>query len=467
MENKSSKKGLVSPGGVCATVTRTALDIDLRNARLEAAENSLRDCPLTFENHCRVRSIFSMIHRPYDVVLYGATGFVGQQTVQYFAQHTTENQVRWAIAGRSRQKLESVRASLGVKADILVADSQDPAAIDAIVSQSRVILSTAGPFARYGNALVDACVRLKTHYVDITGETPWVKELCDRHHAQAALDGTRIIPCCGFDSVPSDLGVYLVVRYIQQQQQGVSCQSVKAYFQMMGGFNGGTLASGLNLYDSGQMAQVNNPFLLDPPGDRSAAEIAHNQDPQQPIYDADLGTWVGPFFMGPVNTRIVRRSRALFEQWQQSYGPDFTYQEYLKFNPPLAWLQATGANAGMALVGGMMRQASTRKLLQPLLPKPGSGPSEKTMNEGWFRCELLGMSSDGRKVKGLICDRGDPGNRATVKFLCESALGLALNTKELPGGAQRGGILTPATGLGDVLTERLRQAGVKIEVDVV
>jgi short subunit dehydrogenase-like uncharacterized protein len=406
-----------------------------------------------------------MIHRPYDVVLYGATGFVGQQTAQYFAQHPDSKQIRWAVAGRNHQKLESIRTSLEVNADILVADSQDRAAINAIVSQTRVILSAAGPFALYGNEIVDACVRYKTHYVDITGETPWVKELCDRHHAQAASDGTRIIPCCGFDSVPSDLGAYLVVRHMQQEL-GVSCHSVKAYFQMMGGFNGGTLASGLNLYDSGQMDRFNNPFLLDPFDNHSEEEIARNQDPQQPHYDTDLGTWVGPFFMSPVNTRIVRRSCALFEQWKQPYGSDFTYQEYLKFNPPLAWLQAAGANAAAAVVGSIMQQPSVRNLLQPLLPQPGSGPSEQTMNEGWFRCALLGMTSDGRKVKGFIGDRGDPGNRATVKFLCESALGLALNTEDLPGGAQRGGILTPATGLGDVLTKRLRQTGMIIEVDV-
>jgi short subunit dehydrogenase-like uncharacterized protein len=407
-----------------------------------------------------------MVYRCYDVVLYGATGFVGQQTAQYFARHTDAHSLRWAIAGRSHQKLESIKANLGVDVDILVADSQDQQAIDAVVSQTRVILSTAGPFALYGNAIVDACVQFKTHYVDITGETPWVKELCDRHHAQAALDGTRIIPCCGFDSVPSDLGAYLVVRYMQQEL-GVSCQSIKAYFQMVGGFNGGTLASGLNLYDSGQADQISNPFLLNPPSEHSSAAIARNQDPEQPSYDADIDTWVAPFFMSPVNTRIVRRSSALFEQWQQPYGPDFTYQEYLKFNPPLAWLQATGVSASMAMFGGIMAQAPLRRLLLPLLPQPGSGPSAQTMNEGWFRCELLGTASDGRKVKGLISDQGDPGNRATVKFLCESALGLALNADELPGGLQRGGILTPATGLGGVLAQRLRQTGMKIEVEVI
>jgi short subunit dehydrogenase-like uncharacterized protein len=404
-----------------------------------------------------------MTDRLYDVVLYGATGFVGQQTAQYFARSSQAGQLRWAIAGRNRHKLESVKAMLGAEVDVLVADSQDQRAIDAIVAQTRVILSTAGPFALYGTPLVDACVRFKTHYVDITGETPWVRELCDRYHEQAALDGTRIIPCCGFDSVPSDLGAYLMVRYMQQEL-GESCQSIKAYFQMVGGFNGGTLASGLNLYDSGQAAQVNNPFLLNPSGESTPAEIARNQDPQLPTYDADIKTWVAPFFMSPVNTRIVRRSCALFEQWQQPYGTDFTYQEYLKFNPPFAWLQAIGVNAGMALFGGIMQQAPLRPFVQPLLPKPGTGPSEQTMNEGWFRCELLGITRDGRRVNGSIHDQGDPGNRATVKFLCESALGLALDTDALPGGLQRGGILTPATGLGDVLAKRLRQTGMTIEI---
>lgn len=407
-----------------------------------------------------------MTARPYDVVLYGASGFTGKQTVQYFAQHVVQSEVRWAIAGRNRQKLEWVKAQVGVNVDVLVADSQEQTAVDGIVSQTRVLLNTAGPFALYGNAIVDACVRLGTHYVDITGETPWVKELCDRYHDRAASNGTRIIPFCGFDSVPSDLGTYLVVRYMQQEL-GVSCRAVKAYFQVYGGLNGGTLASGFNLYDSGKANQVSNPFLLNPSSERSPMETERNRDPEFPEYDPDIGTWVAPFFMGAINTRVVRRSSALYNQWQEAYGPDFTYQEYLKFEPPLAWLQAVGVTAGMALFTGAVQLSPIRNLLQPLLPLPGSGPSEKTMNEGWFRCELLGFASDGRKTRGLICDHGDPGNRATVKFLCESALCLALDEAKLPGGQQRGGILTPATGLGDVLAERLRNADVAIEISVV
>ncbi len=170
--------------------------------------------------------------------------------------------------------------------------------------------------------------------------------------------------------------------------------------------------------------------------------------------------------MGPVNTRVVRRSAALYHQWQESYGSDFTYQEYFKFDEPLAWFKATGVTAGLALFTGALQQPQMRSLLQPLLPQPGSGPSEQLMNDGWFSCELVGMAVDGRKARGVIRDQGDPGNRATVKFLCESALGLALQTDELPGGATRGGILTPATGLGDVLAERMRQAGMTVQVQL-
>ncbi len=405
-----------------------------------------------------------MSDRQYDIVLYGASGFVGKQTVHYFATNALE--VRWAIAGRNRQKLEAVKAQVNahVAVDVLVADSSDQVAVEAIVSRTRVLLNTAGPFALYGNAIVDACIRNRTHYVDITGETPWIKDLIVRYHEQAASDGTRIIPFCGFDSVPSDLGTYLMVRHIQQEL-GVPCTEVKAYFQMSGGFNGGTLASGFNLYESGQAAEVGNPFLLNPVGEHSREEI-RNRDPLYPQYDADIGTWVGPFFMSSINTRVVRRSCALYEQWQEPYGPGLTYQEYLKFDPPLAWLQATGMTAGMALFTNAIQQAPIRHLLQPLLPQPGSGPSETIMNEGWFRCELLGFTSDRRRVHGLICDQGDPGNRATVKILCESALSLALNTDALPGGKARGGILTPATGLGEVLAVRLRQAGMTIEIGV-
>jgi short subunit dehydrogenase-like uncharacterized protein len=413
-----------------------------------------------------------MSERLYDVVLYGASGFVGRQTVQYFASYAASHSVKWAIAGRNRQKLAAVLDEVGVTVDVLVANSQDQLAINAIVAQARVILTTAGPFALYGDALVDACVRFNTHYVDITGETLWIKTLIERYHAQAELNGTRIIPSCGFDSVPSDLGTYWLVRHLQQALK-IPCKQVNAYFQVTGGLNGGTLASAFNLYDSQASGAGDDPFLLNPSQGRTQAAssdtqeetaLQRNRDPQIPSFSTELNTWVAPFFMGPINTRVVRRSAALYDLWQASYGPNFTYQEYLKLDRPAAGLKAIGVTAGLALFTGVLQQSQLRSLLKPFLPQPGSGPSEQTMNEGSFSCELVATGVDGRKVSGLIRDQGDPGNRATVKFVCESALALASQTDELPGKKARGGVLTPATGLGDVLVERLRRAGMTWEI---
>ena len=253
-----------------------------------------------------------------------------------------------------------------------------------------------------------------------------------------------------------------MARHIQRET-GADCKGVKAYYQLRGGLNGGTMATMFNLYDSGQVNRARDPFLLNPPADRSPREIDRNRDPRSPLYDEDVAAWVGPFFMGPINTRVARRSSALFEQWREPYGPDFSYQEFMKYDGPFGRLQATGMTVGAALFEAALRSPA-RSLFKLILPEPGAGPSEKTMNEGWFRCELVGFSADGRKARGHIRDQGDPGNRVTVKILCESALGLILNADQLPGGAGRGGILTPATGLGEVLVERLRNAGMIIDI---
>lgn len=407
-----------------------------------------------------------MKERRYRIVLYGATGFVGHRAAAYLALSKPLASQRWAIAGRDRRKLEAVRGALGSagsKVDLLVADSSDAAALEAMAAQSRVLLNMAGPFALYGDAVVDACVARRTHYVDITGETAWMRGLIDRHHARAARDGTRIIPGCGFDSVPSDLGAYLLVRQVPRQL-GAPCAEVRAYFQMYGGFNGGTLASNFARHESAQVEIGRDPFLLDPQPLNARAQIERNADPVAPHYDGLIGTWVGPFIMGPINTRVVRRSAALYAGWGEPYGPDFRYQEYTKFDPPLAHVKAAALSGAMRGFERLMARPTTRSLLKRVLPAPGSGPSERTMNEGWFRTELVGCTRDGRTLRGLIAHQGDPGNRATVRFACESALALAVDHQALPGGATRGGLLTPATGLGDVLARRLRAAGVLIAV---
>lgn len=398
--------------------------------------------------------------RPYDVVLYGATGFVGRQTVAYFAAHAQG--LRWALAGRNAAKLEAAKREAGAgaaQADVIVADGQDAAALNSLTASSRVVLSTAGPFALFGSALVAACVAQGTHYVDITGETPWVRQLIDRHHDVAARAGTRIIPCCGFDSVPSDMGAFVLVA-AARERWGEPCVDVKASFSMRGGLNGGTLASALNMMETGQSKAMADPFLLNPPDAQPTNPTAH-ADPIAPHRDPDFGAWLGPFVMGPVNTRVVRRSAALL-----GYGADFHYQEYMRFGAgPVAALTAASFSFGMGATQAAMLLPTARSLARRLAPAPGEGPSERSMNQGSFRCELVGRTAAGQLLRARVAGAGDPGNRATTRMVCEAALALACDAEQLPGGPRLGGVLTPASGLGDVLVRRMRAANMSVEVE--
>lgn len=394
--------------------------------------------------------------RDYDLLLYGAGGFTGRQTVQYITAHAPAT-LRWAIAGPRRHTLEAARADAGAPlgdADLHVAPSQDQSAVDALVARSKVVLSTAGPFARYGTPIVDACVRFGADYVDITGETPWMREIAQRYHDAAAAQRTRIVPACGFDSVPSDLGMMLMTRVLRDTL-GASSGEIRAYFQLSGGLNGGTVASLLN--------------MLDAPRHTGGGIGRPQRDPRirlvkAPRYDRERGAWIGPFVMAPTNTYVVGRSLALADAWPPRSGGTFTYSEAMRYDPPLGRAKAVASAVVLGTLFAILQQRATRWVVTPLLPKPGRGPSEQTMNRGWFSCELLGIASDGRQQRGMIRYDGDPGNRATTVMLCESALALVLDRERLPGGAPRGGVLTPATALGDVLVERLRHAGVVIEI---
>jgi short subunit dehydrogenase-like uncharacterized protein len=406
-----------------------------------------------------------MTDRAYDLVIYGATGFVGKQAVAYLLKHKDAAGLRFAVAGRNRNRLDAVRTgtgSAGLPVDILVADSRDQASLDAVAACTRVLLNTAGPFSIYGDSAVDACVRFGTHYVDITGETAWVRGLIDRYHAQCVAQGTRIIPFCGFDSVPPDLATWLIVRHVREAF-GLPCGSIKAYFQAYGGLNGGTIASLIHIQEGGHADLMANPFLLRH-REHSADEVEQNRDITQVSFDAEVGTWVGPFPMSPINTRVVRRSADLSESYGEPYGRSFHYQEYLKYDAPLAYAKAIATTAALKGASALMKHSVGRRLLLPFLPAPGQGPSERTMRRGWMRCEVIGRTDDGKRVSVLIQDQGDPGNRITTKCVGEAALSLLRAEVRLPGAPTRGGVLTPAMGLGNVLVERLRRAGMRIEV---
>jgi short subunit dehydrogenase-like uncharacterized protein len=396
----------------------------------------------------------------YDIVVYGTTGFTGRQVAEYLDEHA-ESPLRWAIAGRNASKLDAVRATLNAQPDCLVADAEDGRAVDELVAATRVVLTTAGPFARYGEALLKSCATRGVDYVDITGETPWVRRMIDRYHTTAVQSGAKIVPFCGFDSVPSDIGTHLLVQHFKRL--GKSTREVRAFHRAAGGVNGGTVASMVNMLGSTDRHQFDDPLLLNPDALRNADEAIANRDPQLPRYDPDLGRWVAPFFMAPINTRVVRRSHALSSQWQTPYGAAFRYQEYWNLGGPMDFAMAAAAALGMGFMQSMLRLPGAGRLLSAVAPAPGQGPSDATMDNGYFECRLLGIADDATKCWALVEGDGDPGNRATVKFLCESALALALERDRLPGGAARAGLLTPATAFGDVLVERLRRAGVTLE----
>lgn len=388
----------------------------------------------------------------YDVVVYGASGFTGRQAAAYLASRG----VRLALAGRSREKLEALAGTLGGDVGVLVADSSDPDSVDAAVRRASVVVNTAGPFSRYGDPVVEAAVRHGVDYVDITGETPWVRKIIDRHHAGAQAKATRIVPMCGFDSVPSDLGTWMVARFIRDTWDQPT-KEVRAAFSLKGGLNGGTMASALAMAESGSRG-MGDPVLLNPEGHRTQAERKATFELRGVQRDPDLGRWLTPFFMAPVNTRVVRRSAALLDEAGEGYGPGFSYWEAMETRSRrTAW----GTLAGLATFDQALRKPLGRRIVGKLVPKPGEGPSERQMDEGFFRARLVGTAGDGRKALGIVSDTGDPGNRATVKMLCEAGLALLHDREALP---DRCGVLTPATAFGEVLLKRLRAAGMTWEV---
>lgn len=385
-----------------------------------------------------------------DLVLFGSTGFTGQRLAAYVAKAAPPG-LRWAIAGRDRARLEALSAGLG-GVPVRVADATDRAACDDLAASTRVIASTAGPFVKYGDALVDGCVAHGTHWCDITGETPWIRGLIDRHHEVAVASGTRIVPTCGFDSVPSDIGAYVAVKWIRDTWGQPTAAALGA-FSARGGLNGGTLATMIELATSRDVA---DPALLSPEAWQARERDAAPSDIPPVRWNADLERFVGPFFMASTNTRVVRRSRALWTEAGMPYGDAFTYQEVIESRGrSLPWTVAIGMPLGFFALNTGVGRALARRFG----PKPGEGPAPEVLANGFFRARVLATAGDGRKALAVVEDQLDPGNEATVKMLGETALALAAGEGNL-----RGGVLTPATALGDALVDRLRRAGMTITV---
>jgi short subunit dehydrogenase-like uncharacterized protein len=403
----------------------------------------------------------------HDVVVFGATSFVGRILCRYLLDRFgTRGELSWAAAGRSKPRLEDLRAALGSGAanlPLVVADAADERALHSLVARARMVVSTVGPYALYGEPLVKVCAGTGTDYCDLTGEVQWIRRMIERYEHAARESGARIVHCCGFDSIPSDLGVHFLQREAMRRF-GQPCVSVKMRVRAMrGGFSGGTVASLMNVVketaaDPSLRRELQNPYSLCPPDGRPKTRQPGVKSAE---FDADFGAWTAPFVMSAINTRVVQRSYALLGR---PWGEKFTYDEAVLTGRGLKGrLAATGMTAGLAgfMVAGAL--PPTRWALERfVLPAPGAGPSPEEQRKGFFDLRFFGKTADGRSLRTKVTGDRDPGYGSTGKMLGEAAACLAL---DLGPREPAGGFWTPATIFGDRLVTRLTaHAGLSFEV---
>jgi short subunit dehydrogenase-like uncharacterized protein len=398
--------------------------------------------------------------RDLDVVLFGATGFVGKLTADYLTRAAPDG-ARVGLAGRSQAKLERTREELGARAanwPLIVADSGDAGALAELAGRTTAVATTVGPYRRYGMGLVEACAAAGTHYADLTGETLFMRETIDRFDAVARTSGARIVHTCGFDSIPSDIGVLVL-----HEAAGELEDTTLVVRRIKGGVSGGTLASLKGTVDDVKkdrsLAKVlADPYALSP--DRDAEpRLGDEADLRGAEHSEELGTWLGPFVMASVNTRVVRRSNAL-QGW--AYGRRFRYREVMAFGAGLAGrAKALGMGGGMAALAVGFALPPSRFVLDRVLPAPGEGPKEELVRQGFFVIEIHARTPAGGRCVCRVEAQGDPGYGATCVMLGEAALCLGLDGDRLP---DRAGVLTPATAMGTTLADRLRAAGQTFEV---
>lgn len=408
----------------------------------------------------------------HDVVLYGATGYVGKLTAQYLAGRVHDTGARIALAGRSIEKLAAVRDACGPAAQrwpLIEADTTQTSTLAAMATSTQVVITTVGPYTKYGLPLVAACAEAGTDYADLTGELNFVRESIDVYGKQAADTGSRIVHSCGFDSIPSDLGTYALYRQAHADGAGGLLDTTLVMRSFRGGVSGGTAASGLEMMkaaaqDPEVRRNVQDPYSLSP--DRPAEPDVGRQREFELLRGDSVareldGYWLGAFLMGPYNTRIVRRSNALLD-W--AYGARIRYREVMSLGrsivAPAAAAAVTGALTATFSLG---TRVPLPKAIAGVLPKPGSGPSERTRDAGFYRTETYTTTEEGMRYRAVMEQDGDPGYKATAVLLGESGLTLALDRSELP---DRLGVLTPATAMGDPLLKRLQTIpSVMIEVE--
>ena len=408
--------------------------------------------------------------RDFDIVLYGATGFAGKLTADYLAKAGGE--ARIALAGRSHEKLLAVRDTLGEAAqswELIAADASQPTTLDAMAARAQVVVTTVGPYTRYGLPLVAACAAAGTDYADLTGEGMFIRESIDLYHKQALDTGARIVHSCGFDSIPSDLSVFALYRRAEADDAGQLGDTNLVVRSFAGGVSGGTVASMIEVMrtasaDPEARRVMNDPYTLTP--DRNAEPEFGAQPDARWRRGSDIapelkGYWTGAFVMASANTRIVRRSNALLEY---AYGRRFEYAEQMSMGKsiaaPVAAAMATGGNAAVIGLGTRFFDRLPTRLVERIAPKPGTGPSERAREQGHYTVETYTTTTTGARYRATMSQKGDPGYKATSVLLGESGLALALDRDRL---SDLRGVITPAAAMGDALLARFSAAGVSLE----
>ena len=403
--------------------------------------------------------------REFDVIVVGATGFTGSLVAEYLCErYGVGADLRWAVAARNQQKLSALRESLGSPAaslPVIIADTLDARSMSDLAQRTRVVLTTVGPYARYGSELVAACAENGTHYCDLAGEVQWIRRMIEAHDATARQSGARIVHCCGFDSIPMDIGAW----FLQQQAReryGAYCDSIVLLVKAMkGGASGGTMASIMNVMREAradrEVARVlARPYSLNPEGGPRGPD---RSDQRGIRFEVDAQNWTAPFIMATVNTRVVRRSHALLGY---PWGESFRYHEAIRTGRGIGgWSRSAMITAGLAGLVGAASFGWSRGLLERyVLPKPGTGPDAAAREKGFFNLEQIGRLADGRQIRGRITGDRDPGYGSTSKMLAESAVCLALDELD-----SAGGVLTPAAAMAAPLLQRLQaNAGLSFEI---
>jgi short subunit dehydrogenase-like uncharacterized protein len=404
-----------------------------------------------------------MSAQEFDIVVYGATGFTGKLVTEHLMRvYGAEGEIKWAIAGRDEEKLKTVRNDIGAsyKLPIIIAGATDANALDALAHRARVVITTVGPYQRYGEGLLAACAKAGTDYVDLCGEPNWMAEMIAKYEKTAKESGARIVFSCGFDSIPFDCGVWFLQRQAQARF-GQPLRDVRGRVRKMKGtFSGGTMASMLATFeamkrDPGLASRMTDPFLLSP------ERLAPQPNGDVVTEDGDINSWAAPFVMASINTKNVHRSNALAKY---PYGRDFTYSEMMMTGGGAKGKQrAKSAQGASNMQRTLLGFAPTRMLLmQFALPKPGEGPDKQARETGMYDVLFVGASADGRSLRASVYGDKDPGYGSTSKMISEAAITLNDTSRQ----TTPGGVWTPAAAMGDALIARLQEkAGLTFKLE--